>query len=84
MTDVSAAPGAATDRNSSDIIMVNGTAEPRAAATITALLAEKDIDTGARGIAVAVNGRVVPRTAWATTALANGDAVEVVRARPGG
>ncbi|MFL9828826.1 sulfur carrier protein ThiS [Rhodoplanes sp. SY1] len=35
-------------------------------------------------MAVAVNGRVVPRTAWGTTALASGDAVEIVRARPGG
>lgn len=36
------------------------------------------------GVAVAVNGAVVPRSAWATTALRDGDAVEVVTAVQGG
>ena len=84
MTDVTTAPGGAGETNARDTITVNGVAEPHVAATIAALLTEKDIDSGARGIAVAVNGRVVPRTAWRTTALASGDAVEIVRARPGG
>jgi len=65
-------------------IRVNGESEPLAAATVEALLAEKAVDTGQRGIAVALNGAVVPRTAWRDTALKPGDSVEIVRARQGG
>jgi sulfur carrier protein len=66
------------------LIQVNGRSEPLAAATLEALIAEKEVDTGARGIAVALNGAVVPRTAWADTPLQPGDNVEIVRARQGG
>lgn len=37
-----------------------------------------------RGVAVAVNGEVVPRTRWAGTALVDGDRVEVLTAAQGG
>jgi sulfur carrier protein len=36
------------------------------------------------GVAAAVNGEVLPRRAWAATALANLDEVEVVTAVQGG
>ncbi len=65
-------------------IRVNGESEPLAVATLEALLAEKAVDTMQRGIAVALNGAVVPRAAWRDTALAPGDSVEIVRARQGG
>jgi sulfur carrier protein len=65
-------------------ISVNGESEPFAATTLEALLAEKAVDTGQRGIAVALNGAVVPRAAWPATALHPGDSVEIVRARQGG
>jgi sulfur carrier protein len=65
-------------------IRVNGESEPLAAATLEALLAEKAVDTGQRGIAVALNGSVVPRAAWPATRLNPGDNVEIVRARQGG
>ena len=66
-------------------IHINGESEPFAAPkTLEALLAEKTIDTGQRGIAVALNGAVVPRAAWPGTALHSGDSVEIVRARQGG
>jgi sulfur carrier protein len=65
-------------------IRVNGEAEPLAAATLAALLAEKAIDTEQKGIAVALNGAVVPRAAWPKTALKAGDNIEIVRARQGG
>ena len=65
-------------------IRVNGEVEPLAAATLSALLAEKAVDTGQRGIAVALNGAIVPRAAWAQTQLNPGDNVEIVRARQGG
>ena len=65
-------------------IRVNGQNEPLAAATLSALLEEKAVDTGQRGIAVAVNGAIVPRAAWPQTQLRPGDSVEIVRARQGG
>jgi sulfur carrier protein len=40
--------------------------------------------TARRGVAVAVNGEVVPRSRWAETALADGDSVEVLSAAQGG
>ena len=66
------------------IIQVNGESEPLGAPTLEALLAEKAVDTGARGIAVALNGAVVARAAWRDTRLQPGDRVEIVRARQGG
>jgi sulfur carrier protein len=66
------------------LIRVNGESEPLVAATIEVLLAEKAVDTRQRGIAVALNGAVVPRAAWRDTPLKPGDRVEIVRARQGG
>jgi sulfur carrier protein len=65
-------------------IRINGETERLAAVTLEQLLEEKAVDTGQRGIAVALNGAVVPRTAWRDTALKPGDSVEIVRARQGG
>ena len=65
-------------------IRVNGQDEPLAVATLAALLEEKAVDTGQRGIAVALNGAIVPRAAWPQTRLSAGDSVEIVRARQGG
>lgn len=65
-------------------IRINGHDEPLVAATLSALLEERAVDTGQRGIAVAVNGAVVPRAAWPHTRLRPGDSVEIVRARQGG
>ena len=65
-------------------IRVNGESEPLVAATLDELLAKKAGDTMQRGIAVALNGSVVPRAAWRDTALKPGDSVEIVRARQGG
>ncbi|MGA8817180.1 MAG: sulfur carrier protein ThiS, partial [Xanthobacteraceae bacterium] len=55
------------------VIRINGESEPFAATTIEALLAEKAVDTGQRGVAVALNGAVVPRAAWRDTPLKPGD-----------
>jgi sulfur carrier protein len=65
-------------------IRVNGESEPLVVATLEALLAEKAVETAQRGIAVALNGAVVPRAAWRDTRLRAGDSVEIVRARQGG
>jgi sulfur carrier protein len=37
-----------------------------------------------RGVAVALDGEVVPRSGWATTRLHEGQAVEILRAVQGG
>ena len=39
---------------------------------------------GPRGVAVAVNCEVVPRSAWVRTAVRDGDRVEVLKAAQGG
>jgi len=65
-------------------IRVNGEDEPLSVATLEALLAAKEIAPGRRGVAVALNGSVVPRTHWADTRLAGGDIVEIVLAKQGG
>ena len=65
-------------------IRINGQPEPLIAATLAALLEEKAVDTRQRGIAVAVNGAIVPRAVWADTKLRAGDNIEIVRARQGG
>jgi sulfur carrier protein len=66
----------------SNTILVNGQSEPLSAATVAALLDEKEIN--ASGVAVALNGAVVPRGAWPATQLRAGDTIEIVRARQGG
>jgi sulfur carrier protein len=65
-------------------IRVNGEIQPLMVMTLAALLEEKAVDTGQRGIAVAVNGAIVPRAAWPRTQLSPGDSIEIVRARQGG
>jgi sulfur carrier protein len=65
-------------------IRINGVDEPLTVATVADLMAEKAVDVEQRGIAVALNGQVVPRAAWPTTKLRAGDNVEIVRARQGG
>jgi sulfur carrier protein len=37
-----------------------------------------------RGFAISLNGAVVRRAAWPTTAVGDGDAVEIIRAMSGG
>ena len=65
-------------------IRVNGEIQPLMVTTLAALLEEKAVDTGQRGIAVALNGAIVPRAAWPRTQLSPGDSIEIVRARQGG
>ena len=65
-------------------IQVNGRSEALGNETLAALLEERGIDPGGRGVAVAVNGAVVPRAAWPRTRLSPGDAVEIVQAKQGG
>jgi sulfur carrier protein len=67
------------------MITVNG--QPRdvpAGTPVADVVSELVGSPDARGVAVAVNGEVVPRTAWATTSVAAGDRVEVLTATQGG
>lgn len=65
-------------------LTLNG--EPRDVdeASLPAVLALLGIDAERGGVAVAVNGAVVARGAWADTALRDGDQVEVLTAVQGG
>ena len=65
-------------------VRVNGQDEPLGVATLAALLEEKAVDTGQPGIAVALNGAIVPRAAWPQTPLRPGDSIEIVRVLQGG
>jgi sulfur carrier protein len=53
-----------------------------AGTTVGALLAALDLEP--RGVAVAVDGDVVPRRTWAERELAGGDAVEILSIAQGG
>lgn len=66
-------------------IVVNGIGRdvPRDA-TVAALMTDLDIAAEPRGVAIALDGIVVPRALWETTALFEGATVEVVRASAGG
>ena len=56
--------------------------ELRDGSTVAALVA--DLGAPARGIAVAVDAQVVPKSQWATTSLAEGARIEVLAAAQGG
>ncbi len=67
------------------MIVLNG--EPREALTgmtLAALIAAEGIEPERRGIAVALDGEVVPRSAWETALLAEGARIEVLQAVAGG
>ncbi|ASG21511.1 MULTISPECIES: sulfur carrier protein ThiS [Nitrospirillum] len=67
------------------MITVNGKTRDHAdGLDLPALLGEAGVELGARGIAVAVNGTVVPRARWAERAVADGDAIEIVKVLQGG
>jgi sulfur carrier protein len=52
--------------------------------TVVGLLRLLDLEPDARGIAVAVDGVVVPRAGWGDFAVADGARVEVLTAMQGG
>jgi sulfur carrier protein len=61
-------------------LTVNGEAQEHPdRATVADLLGDRT-----RGVAVARNDEVVPRSAWADTPLADGDRIEILEAHQGG
>jgi sulfur carrier protein len=67
------------------VITVNGTeARLPVGARIANVLDALGVEPGRRGVAIAVDGEVVPRTQWDTTSLTADARVEVVQAIQGG
>jgi sulfur carrier protein len=67
------------------VVVLNG--EPRRlppGATLELAVREAGAPDGGRGVAVAVDGEVVPRAEWPSTALSEGQRVEVLTAVQGG
>ncbi len=52
--------------------------------TIVDVLVAMGRDVSARGVAVALNGEVVPKGQWKTTEVGDGDRIEVLSAVGGG
>ena len=66
-------------------VFVNGRpAQVEDGQTVAGLLTGLGHPPGGPGIAVALNGEVVPRSAWSTTGLDPGDRLEVLGASQGG
>ena len=67
------------------MITLNGErSEVEAGESIAALLERLGVHEHARGVAVAVDGEVVPRACWSAFALARDARVEVLTAMQGG
>jgi sulfur carrier protein len=67
------------------VIRLNGQeSDVREGETVAAALARLDLALDARGVAVAVDGEVVPRAQWQSFALAEHARVEVLTAMQGG
>jgi sulfur carrier protein len=67
------------------VIVLNGQrSDLRAGETVAAVLARLGLDEHARGVAVAVDGEVVPRAGWGSYAVPEDAHVEVLTAMQGG
>jgi sulfur carrier protein len=67
------------------VILLNGErSDVRAGETVAAVLVRLGLDVDARGVAVAVDGEVVPRAAWQSFAVGEHARVEVLTAMQGG
>jgi len=66
------------------VIYVNGEPHERDGATIVELLADLGVEARARGVAVAVDGEVVPRAEWDDRRINEGERVEALSAMQGG
>jgi sulfur carrier protein len=64
------------------VIFVNGLEETFEGETVEALLTRRGIDT--RGVAVAIDGEVAPRSTWSATLVPDDSHVEIVTAAAGG
>ena len=67
-----------------ETISVNGALQPLNHLKLYDLLEESGVDGRKGGVAVALNGEVVPRADWAQTSLKSNDKVEIVQIVRGG
>ncbi len=66
-------------------VNVNGEArDDLSGCSVVELVERLGVPAGGRGVAVAIDGEVVRRGAWETTAVPDGAAVEIVTAVQGG
>lgn len=65
-------------------VRINGAWSTLEDGDLAAVLRARGIVPGTRGVAVAVNGAVVPRREWDRRELADGDEIEIVQAVQGG
>jgi sulfur carrier protein len=65
-------------------VSVNGEEERVAAGTVAELLQSRGVPTDGRGVAVAVNGTLVPRARWPSARLEPGDRIEIIKPVVGG
>jgi sulfur carrier protein len=68
----------------SEMISINGERKPFNSSTLIELLEENGVDSSKGGVAVALNGEVVPRADWAQTSMNSDDKVEIVHIVRGG
>ena len=73
-----------TDTSAAIDVVINGETHSVAAATLPEVLCSLQYDPEQRGIAVALNAEVIPRSEWDTTVISVGDRLEIVGARQGG
>jgi sulfur carrier protein len=67
------------------VILLNGErSDVRAGESVAAVLGRLGLDLDARGVAVAVDGEVVPRASWQSFTVGEDACVEVLTAMQGG
>jgi sulfur carrier protein len=67
------------------VILLNGErSDVRAGESVAAVLGRLGLDVDARGVAVAVDGEVVPRASWQSFTVGEDACVEVLTAMQGG
>jgi sulfur carrier protein len=66
------------------VIFLNGEPRDREGATIAELLVDLGVEDRARGVAVAVDGEIVPRAEWDERRINEGERVEALSAMQGG
>lgn len=65
-------------------VLLNGAKCAVEATNLSGFMAARGYDAVSRGVAVARNGHVVPRSRWETTDLEDGDRLEIVEPVQGG
>jgi sulfur carrier protein len=68
----------------SETIFINGERKPLSSSTLIELVEKNGVDSTKGGVAIALNGEVVPRADWAQTSMKSDDKVEIVHIVRGG